>query len=222
MRGLLFNGGARKTQLLLRCRGPDEADELSCERGDDLSGRLALVGEKPVAAMEPLLGSPGDRRHFRWEGLLNLSLAQTEMRTMTVVPGRFDEHSAQVGITGLGDLAATALGTTRVFRRHEARIAHDLGGALEAAEAAKLGGECDGRDLGDPAQGLECIDDGFEVLRCGLNGAVDVPLEALETLGLVVDLQDVVEQDGVLLGVGHLQPTQPLPPGRRPCAFRST
>src|SRR5688572_1119046 len=161
--------------------------------------------------MQALL-SPGDGGDLGWKRLLHLALSEAEVRTMPVVPCRFDEHATQVGVAGLGDLAAPALGAAGVLGRNEASVAHDLASMLEAAERAELGGECDGSDLGDTAQGLEGIDDGFEVRRGGLNSSVDAAFEALDSLRLVVDLHDVVEQDGVLLGVHHLQSTHPLPP----------
>jgi len=51
--------------LHLCADGPDKADELSSKRGDDLAGGLALVGERPVAAVQSLLCSPRNGGHLR-------------------------------------------------------------------------------------------------------------------------------------------------------------
>ena len=105
--------------------------------------------------------------------MLHLALSEAEVRAMTVVPRRFDQNATQVRVASLGDLAAAALGAAGVLGRNEASVAHDLASMLEAAERAELGGECDGGDLGDTAQGLEGIYDGFEVRRGGLDSSVD-------------------------------------------------
>jgi hypothetical protein len=88
-------------------------------------------------------------------------LPQTEMRAMTVVPGGLDQHTAQVRVTGLGDRADAALASAGTLGGHEARVAHDFAGVVETTERAKLGGEGDGSELGDAAQRLESVDDGF-------------------------------------------------------------
>jgi hypothetical protein len=91
---------------------PDEASELADESGDDLAGWLALVEEEPIAAMQAFLGSPSDGGNFQRELLLEPLLPQTVMRTMTVVPGGLDQHTAQVRVTGFGDRADAALHVT--------------------------------------------------------------------------------------------------------------
>lgn len=137
------------------------------------------------------------------------------MGSMTVVPGRFDKNATQVRVARLGDRAATGLGAAGAFRGDEPRVAHDLACALEAAECPELGGQRDGGELRDTTQGLQRVDDGFDMDGCRLDGAVDGAFESLDALRLVIDLHDVIEQGGVLLGV-RLQCANPFPPVRGP------
>ena len=166
--------------------------------------------------MQALLGTPGDGGDFGRKGLLESLLPEAEMWTVTVMPSGLDENTTQVRVAGLGDCAAAALGAARALRGHEARVAHDGAGLVEASEGAELGGKRDGRDLGDAPQGLESIDNGFEMRWRSLDGFVDGGFESLDSLALVIDLQDVIEQNDVLFGVRHLQSPSPLPPGSSP------
>lgn len=78
--------------------------------------------------------------------------------------------------------------------------------------------------FGDAAQRLKSIDDGFEMRGRRLNGAVNGAFEPFDSLALMIDFHDVIQQRDVLFRVGHLQLAHPLPPGCRPgsAAFGSS
>ena len=136
MLGLLLCVEGWQVEFRLCADRPDEADEFAGESSDDLASWLALVGEEPVATMQALLGSPSDGGNFRRELFLEPLLSQTEMRTMTIVPGGLDQDAAQVRVSGFGDRADAALASAGTLRRYETRVAHDFAGALETKERA--------------------------------------------------------------------------------------
>jgi hypothetical protein len=83
-------------------------------------------------------------------------------------------------------------------------------------------GERDGGHLRDSAQRLERVDNGSELCRCRRDGAIDSSFEPFDALRLVIDLEDVVEECRVLVGVPQLERSHPLPPsgGPRTAAIR--
>src|SRR6516225_1709152 len=188
-----------------------EAHELPRQRGDDLAGGLALLRESPIPSMQSLLGAPSDRSDLWWQCGLQRVLPLTDPWLVSVVPGGLHEYAAQVRVAGLGDAAAPRLRTTRMLRRNNAGVAHDLRRALEAAEAAELRGESNGCHLRDSAQRLQRVHDCTKLSGRGRYGAVDRAFQELDSLRLVVDLHDVVEQRRVLVGVRKLERAHPLP-----------
>ena len=89
--------------------GPAEAGELARDGDrDDRAALAALAVEALPAAVQALLGLPGDREHV---GAL-AGLAALERlalgRGSALGPGRFDQQPAAVAGAGLGDLALPA------------------------------------------------------------------------------------------------------------------
>src|SRR5688572_21307362 len=99
---------------------------------------------------------------------------------MSVVPRRFDEHTAEVSVAGLGDGSAPILWSARVFGRNHAGVAHDLSGTLEAGESSELGCKSDRGDLAHATQRLKGVYESSKVGRGVRNGAIDRSFEALD------------------------------------------
>src|SRR5687767_4456583 len=78
--------------------------------------------------------------------------------SMSVVPRRFDKHTTEVSVAGLGDGAAPILWAAPMLGRNHAGVTHDLSCTFEADEGAELGRESDRGDLVDAAQRLKRID----------------------------------------------------------------
>ena len=64
-----------------------------------------------------------------------------DARNALIGPRRFGEQPPRVRIAGLGDPAAADARPTRVFRRDEAEVGHQLARMTEPREVAELGDE---------------------------------------------------------------------------------
>src|SRR5690242_11153990 len=117
---------------------PDKSSELARQSCHDFRTRLALVRQRPVAAVQPLLRSPRHRGDLGRECALQFLLPLADAWSMAIVPRRLDEDSSKVTIAGFGDGSALSFAATRVLRGHHAGVAHHLRGPLEATEAADL------------------------------------------------------------------------------------
>ena len=82
-------------ERLVGHRGPQEPDELA--RDSDVRDRRAfpVVGEMPVAVIEPDLGLPG--------ALVRRRTVLREPRSVAVVPRSLDQQPASVLVPGEGD-----------------------------------------------------------------------------------------------------------------------
>ncbi|MEO7037804.1 MAG: hypothetical protein ABI548_27805 [Polyangiaceae bacterium] len=74
-------------------------------------------------------------------------------------------------------------------------------GLLKATEAAEFSRERHRRYFGHAPKSLQRIDDGPQLLGCGINGSINRGVEPLDTLPLVVDLQDQLDERRILLSV---------------------
>src|SRR5882724_8750429 len=106
--------------------GPDEAGQLTGNRGSDDIGRLAATGELAIARAQSQLRLPGDLADRL--GLLLLPEQQfaADPGREAVGPGRLDQQPAGGTISGLGEAAAFDAGTSRMLARHQPEIGHQL------------------------------------------------------------------------------------------------
>ena len=74
---------------------------------------------------------------------------------MPIVPGRFDQHPAEVGIPGLGDAPSLLARAAGIFRRDQAREPHHLPGACKPRRIPELGGNRQGGEVVDPPEAAE-------------------------------------------------------------------
>jgi len=89
-----------------------------------------------------------------------------------------------VGITRTGDPAPARARAGRVLAGHRAAIAHELARRGEAGQAADLGHDGGGAELGDSAQGLQGSDRRLEGWGGRRRGLIDRALQAAEALAL--------------------------------------
>src|SRR5688500_2035209 len=110
------SSGAGSHQLFLRLDAdrPHEANELAGD-GDDLAGRFALVGKRPVATIQTLLRSPSSSGDFRLERLLKYFLTLATSRAVSVMPSGLDQDASQMRVARLGDRTTATPRATRVL-----------------------------------------------------------------------------------------------------------
>jgi hypothetical protein len=101
---------------------PAERRELASARDRDHPGRLAtLPVQDPPALVESPLSPPGHRNHARVLAVLAFSERVTDSGMVAVVVGGFDEQSAGVPGSGLGDRALPAFGVRGSFAGDDAK-----------------------------------------------------------------------------------------------------
>ena len=123
--------------------------------------------------MESLLRGPGAGDHVLRGAPLTRPEGGADEWMMAIVPGRFDQHAAQMGIARFGDAALRALRPARVLGRDETDEGHGAWGGGEASGIAELrrnrerGEIVDAAEAAQPlhtgAQGLE-REEGAEIL----------------------------------------------------------
>src|SRR6266446_6480608 len=118
--------------------GPDEAGAFTGDRGDGDGLELAAANQRPVALVQSALRLPGDLANRRRGGVNLVLLVRAHPRRMLIAPGAFHQHAARTPVTGLGDRTAPDGIASRILRRHQAEIAHQLVRRSEAREIADL------------------------------------------------------------------------------------
>src|SRR5215467_14064307 len=118
--------------------GPEEACQLTGDRGSDDIGRLAAASELAITGAQSQLCLPGDLADR--PGLLLLSEPQltADPSWEAVGPGRLDQQPAGRAVAGLGEAAAFDAGTARMLRWHQAKIGHELARIGEARQIAQF------------------------------------------------------------------------------------
>lgn len=113
---------------------PAKAGELARERDGGHAGGLAAAGEVAVAAMQALLGAPGDRDHARvLAGLAALERA-AHARRMSIGVRGLDQQPAGVPGAGLGDRPQPPARPGGVLAGHDPQVRRQLPRAREALE----------------------------------------------------------------------------------------
>lgn len=95
--------------------GPDEAGEAARDRDRGDGGALSAVHDRPVRAVQVLLGAQcrrEDRRRLPGEALGTLARAG---RAPAIGPGRLDQNAPQMRVAALGDGPLAPLGPAGVL-----------------------------------------------------------------------------------------------------------
>ena len=163
--------------------------------------RFAACGEPLVAAMEALLRGPRPRNDVRGGAALAGPERGADEWVMPIVPGGFDEDSAQVSVAGLGDAALGAFRATRMFGRNEADKRHGARRGGEATRVAELRGNRERGEVVDAAKAAEALHPGAERLE----------IEEGLQLGL-----DVAESAQHLIDRSQVRPVRLIERGERP------
>src|SRR5207249_1880271 len=108
--------------LYVHSDGPDEAQQLTCHRGDHLLLGLALADQSAIAAVQSVLRLPGDRLDLLAQSGLALQQLAAHRRPVPVRPGRLPDDAPQVRVAGLGDAAPSDPLATRVLPGHSAAV----------------------------------------------------------------------------------------------------
>src|SRR6185436_8737706 len=150
--------------------------ELAGDGGDDELFRFPARGKPTIAAMETPLGQPGVIDDGGWRAALPMTERIAEKRMMPIVPGRFDEHAAQMRIAGFGDRATDRSRAAGVLGWNETHEGHDARRGGKAAGVAEFGSDGKCGELVDAAEAAQALDagaqrfDGEEVAQFEVNG----------------------------------------------------
>src|SRR5216684_2847440 len=106
--------------------GPDEARELTSDRGDGDSLKLAPPDQRSVAPVQAALRLPGDLANRSRRGRDLLLLVFAHPRRMLIAPGALHQHASRPPVAGLGDGAALDRVTGRILGWYQAEIRHKL------------------------------------------------------------------------------------------------
>src|SRR5579884_3834233 len=178
------------THLLLHvhANSPDKSQQLAGHRSDHLLFGLTFGRELAVAAVQAMLGLPGDLLHLSAAASLARRQTGPDTRAVAVSPGCLHYDSAQVRIAGFGDRAPAHVLTTAVFTRDRAAVAHQLPCRLKARDLPELGHKTHRRYLRDTAQTLQSVDYRSHSLRHLLNRRINGVLQTLDALDHVLNL----------------------------------
>src|SRR5262249_62202023 len=99
--------------------GPDEACQLTSDRGSDDIGRLAAAGELAIARAQPQLRVPGDLADRPGLRLLPEPKLAADAGREAVTPSGLDQQPTGRGIAGFGEAGAFDARTARMLRRHQ-------------------------------------------------------------------------------------------------------
>ena len=91
----------------IRCNRPNKVEQLSSQSRHDLILVLAMSGKCLVSLVQPILRLSGDLLHFiGWrQGLLPAQQKPSDIGSVLVSPGRFDQHSSQMRVACVGRIA---------------------------------------------------------------------------------------------------------------------
>ena len=132
--------------------------------------------------------------------------------------GAFDQNSAGMAISGLGDFASFLCFATGMFRGDQPQKGHELLRTLKAGQVAKFGDDGRRHDHRNTAKGLQGGDHGSHTpvghQRCNLLG------QSFRAISRFFDGVNVLLKDGLLRGSWHLLIRQPAEMSLRPVVFR--
>jgi hypothetical protein len=119
---------------------------------------FAARGESLIPAIESLLGGPrvsdgGGRRPF-----LAPPQGVADEGVMAIMPGRFHEDAAEMGVAGFGDAAAGLLRPAGMLRGDQADEGHEPGCSRKATRVAEFGGDGERGQVVDPAEAAKSLD----------------------------------------------------------------
>jgi hypothetical protein len=105
--------------------------------------------------MESVLRRPRAGNHIRRRTALAGAQRGADEGMVAIVPGRFDEHPAEMRVAGFGDATLRAFRPARVLRGDEADESHRRGGGGKATRVAQLRRDREGGEVVDAAEAPE-------------------------------------------------------------------
>src|SRR5262245_56566304 len=119
-------------------RRPQKPRELARDRHGDLGRGLVLFDEAPEAATQSLLRFICNRNHSAWLTFAPACERGPYIRSVLIVPRRFNEQAADEPVTRARDAAPAMLLAGRIFAGHEPQICHQRPRRFESAEIVQL------------------------------------------------------------------------------------
>ena len=135
---------------------PDKAGELACDGDTDFVDVNAAALQMSKASAQTDLGLPGMATDGFGLALLTVTEELAQSRRIAVLPRRFGEKAARMGIAGLGDATAAHGVAAGVLGGHQSEVAHQMprmGKALDVADFRDQANGADGVDTAQRAQG---------------------------------------------------------------------
>src|SRR4029078_5637886 len=108
--------------------------------------------------MQPLLRRPRASNHLCGRAALTRAESGADEGMMAIVPGRLDEHAAQMGIPGFGDPTLRAFRAARMFGRDQADKGHGARCRGEATRIPELRGDGERGAIIDAAETAQPLD----------------------------------------------------------------
>jgi hypothetical protein len=114
-------------------------------------------------------------------------------RLVTIMPGRLDEETADVAISGLGDRSATLSLPSGAFQRNQSEISHEPTRGLKTPEVMELGDDPNGGERVDPTETSKPRDGlAVRILQGHLR---QLGIQAREPLGTLIDGEEIIFKD---------------------------
>ncbi len=141
---------------------PDEANEFTSDGNQDFVAMESPGGKFVEPAVEAVLGLPANFDHRGRLVFLPPREFFTDLRWRGVVLGAFNEQPTGVRVAAFGDGALTAFRAAGGLGGHQAQVAHELTGMIEAGQGSKLGHSDHGRHDLKAFKGHQGINSGLE------------------------------------------------------------
>ena len=170
-----------KLSFDLHSDGPNETQQLSSHGGDDLWLVLPSCEEFSISQVQSVLHLPSDLFDLCAQAHLSFQQVSTTPRSELVGPGRLDDHSSEMCVTGLRDATAITTLPTGVLAGDQPAVAHQLSGFGEARDLAEFRHDRHRRHFRNASKGLQCFDHRAHAWRRRSRHFVDGRLQAFES-----------------------------------------
>ena len=121
--------------VLMIEHGPYKANEFACNgHSNDIVLLSMLFFECMVAFIQPLLRFIGDGEHGQRLSLSSFAKHSAYGRSVSIVPGGFDQNAACVTVARFGDAAAPNTIAAAVLAGHQTQIRHQAARVVKSSK----------------------------------------------------------------------------------------
>jgi len=198
----------------LRGHGPHPRDQLTGHRHHNLMRVFPPCAQWSIAFAQADLCLPTrvlDRLGEFFQAELQVP---THFGRLAIGPSTFDEGPTGMGIPGLRDASLVSALTTRICRRRQAHILHELSGVIAAGQVAEFGDGGDRHDQLHATEGLERVN--HRAKPPGGDLFMEFLVKPLEPFGGLGDRSDICLEDDWLRWGGTDDLAEPAQVSRAP------